>query len=104
MAAKKTSKGSDGTGGRIVLSSKLDFRASETLAEELRAHRGSDIVIDCQEVEQLGAHALQTLVVASASWRKDGHAFAVENLSGNTVEQMTTMGFQQTIFAGEGEV
>lgn len=84
------------TGGnrcaRIELEPKLDLRASETLAETLRGLRGADLTLDGGRVEHLGAHALQTLLIAVKSWSEDGHSIACENLSAAALEQLAILG------------
>ena len=76
----------------LVLAVKLDPRASEALAEDLRAARGRDVVLDGSSVEHLGAHAAQTLAVAAASWATDGKTLRIENLSDAAAEQLSVMG------------
>ncbi len=77
---------------RLELDSRLDLRASEALAEALRERRGADLVIDAGAVDHLGAHALQTLLIAAKSWGDDGYSFRCENLSSAARNQLAVFG------------
>lgn len=70
-----------GGDGRLQLAQKLDLRGSEALIEALRAAEGGAVAIDASEVDLLGAHALQTLIVAQGAWAAAGHPFTIENMS-----------------------
>lgn len=65
---------------RIVLPPRVDRAAAAALAEDLRARTGTAVAVDAAEVTQIGAPALQTLVVAARAWRDMGHPFTVENI------------------------
>jgi chemotaxis protein CheX len=70
----------------------LDIKAVSLLAENLLAHRGSDIVIDARQVERLGAQSLQVLLSAVATWRADGHLLEVANPSEAFTEGLRVFG------------
>ena len=86
---------------QLTLASKLDLKGSEDLAKELQGLRGRNLTVDASAIEHLGAHAVQTLCVAARSWRSDGNAFSVANLSNAAASQLATMGMDQTIFDAE---
>ena len=75
---------------------KLDLRGSETLAERLRALRGSDLAIDLTGVETFGAHAAQTLIIAHRSWEADGRTLSIAGQSTAVEEALTTLGLTST--------
>lgn len=102
MAAPKTSKKVTRTAIRLELPGRLDLKASEALVGDLRAARGASLAIDAAAVEHLGAHALQTLIVAASSWHTDGHEFRVENLTAEINAQLVTLGADAAVFGGEG--
>ncbi len=70
----------------------LDIKAVTQLAENLLAHRGSDVVIDAGQVERLGAQSLQVLLSAVATWRADGHLLEVANPSEAFTESLRVFG------------
>lgn len=71
----------DGGGACITLDAKLDTSASEALVEKLHAFRGQDLTLDASQIDHLGAHAAQTILIAAKTWAADGHSFAVTALS-----------------------
>lgn len=99
MAAEEASAG--GGTKEIVLSPKLDLKASEDLVKDLINLRGGDVVLDGSRVELFGAHSLQTLMIAARSWQQDGHRLIVTDLSEAAVDSLATLGVDQTIFEGE---
>lgn len=76
----------------VMLAAKLDQRASAELIDQLRARRGGDIVLNAGAVDHLGAHAVQTLLVAAKTWSKDGHSFAIRPISDPALADLTTLG------------
>ncbi|HEY0145976.1 MAG TPA: STAS domain-containing protein [Methylovirgula sp.] len=70
----------------------LDIKAVSLLAENLLAHRGSDIIVDAGQVERLGAQSLQVLLSAVATWRADGHLLEVANPSEAFTEGLRIFG------------
>ena len=81
---------------------KLDLRGSEALAEAIRTRRGSDVTINLARVEQFGAHAAQTLLVAHRPWEADRHAFVLAAPSTVVIEAIAAMGLaDEPPFAGD---
>ncbi|HLH12238.1 MAG TPA: STAS domain-containing protein [Methylovirgula sp.] len=56
----------------LVLPEILDIKAAISLAENILALRGAEIVIDASQVERLGGQSLQILLSALATWHADG--------------------------------
>ncbi|MEM0946022.1 MAG: STAS domain-containing protein [Pseudomonadota bacterium] len=81
-------------GEPLQLSEKLDLRASLDLLADLRARRGSDLAIDAGHVQHLGAHAVQTLLVAADSWARDGNKLVVENLTDAARGHLSILGLR----------
>ena len=87
---------------RVELPAKLDLVASESLLDTLKDHRGQDLTLDASGVEHLGAHALQTLIIARSSWESDGKALTVADLTDEVIEQIETLGVtEQPLFKAE---
>lgn len=78
----------------------LDLSAAAPLQQTLLAARGSPIVIDASQVERLGALCLQVLLAAKATWRADGHAFAIAAPSAAFLEGVRLMA--ETTLVQEG--
>ncbi len=77
---------------RLELEARLDLPASERLLAQLTVARGKAITLDASAVDHLGAHALQTLLVARASWEKDENSFVVDALSDKADAALATLG------------
>ncbi|NNF23956.1 MAG: STAS domain-containing protein [Rhodobacteraceae bacterium] len=77
---------------RIDLAPKLDFRAAEALLGQIRAARGSDLVLDGAAVDHLGVQAAQLIMCATQSWIKDRKAFDIEGLPDAIHAQLAEMG------------
>jgi len=76
----------------VVLPARLDSAAAIQLASELGAHEGADVLLDASGVELMGAKAMQTLVVAAASWRAAGLGFALTDLPEKVRGQLVLLG------------
>ena len=76
----------------LVLPAKLDSAAAIQLARDLLAHQGADVALDASAVDLMGAKAMQTLVVAAASWQAAGHRLSVANLPDRARDQLALMG------------
>jgi chemotaxis protein CheX len=76
----------------IVLEQVLDLNTAVPLAENLMAHRGSDIVIDAGEVARLGAQSLQVLLSAVATWQADGRMLDFAQPSAAFIESLQLFG------------
>ena len=94
----------DGSGGLepLRLAAKLDLRASLELAEALRTRRGTDLAIDASAVEHLGAHAVQTLLVAANSWARDGNHLALDHLPDAATGQLSVLGIDPAQLSSGG--
>ncbi len=77
---------------RVVLPPRVDRAAAAKLTEDLRAGAADDVAVDAAAVTQLGALALQTLIVAAHAWRDAGHAFTVENIAPEVAGQLADLG------------
>lgn len=88
--------------GKLVLGEKLDFKASEDLIAELQARRGQDIEIDASGVELLGGHALQTLLVAIESWKKDEKTLKIVDLSETALKDLAALGLDPAVLQNGG--
>jgi chemotaxis protein CheX len=75
-----------------MLPARLDSAAAMSLADRLRDLQGTDVVIDASRVELLGARAMQTLLLAAASWRAAGLGFAVINVSAGARTHLSDLG------------
>lgn len=81
---------------------KLDLRGSEALAEALRARRGTDVAVNLSRVEQFGAHAAQTILVAHRSWEADRQSLTVEAPSAAVTDALAGLGLAgEPPFSGE---
>lgn len=80
----------------VRLPARLDSSAAVQLAGTLRGRLGADVVVDAADVDLLGARALEVLLVAAASWRADGHGFAVVNLPAGVRAQLSDLGLADT--------
>lgn len=69
----------------------LDLGAAKPLWRDLCAARGRALRVDASQVERLGGLCLQVLLAAHASWRADGQAFAIENVSRPYAAAVTAM-------------
>ena len=88
---------------RVELKEKLDLPASEDLVETLKEHRGSDLTLDASAVNHMGAHALQTLIIAHKSWSDDGKALTLTGLPEDVLGQVEVLGASnQPLFKAEG--
>jgi chemotaxis protein CheX len=76
----------------VVLPARLDSAAAIQLASELRGREGADVALDASGVEVVGAKAMQTLVVAAASWRAAGHRFSLTDLPEKVRGQLAMLG------------
>lgn len=87
----------------LQLPRRLDRGSALSLAAELQARRGAPISLKGAEVEQLGAFGLQALLVAQASWERDGAAFRIFEASDAMKADLETMGVQPDLLKLEEE-
>lgn len=76
----------------VALPARLDSAAAIALAHNLADATDKDVELDAAGVTLFGAHALQTLAVASASWRAAGKRFALTGLSSDARAQIAELG------------
>ncbi len=76
----------------IVLDQKLDSRSAATLTTSLLDARGKDLTVDVSKTTMIGALALQTLMVAAATWERAGKAFVIDGASEDLRAQVALMG------------
>jgi chemotaxis protein CheX len=76
----------------VVLPARLDTSAAITLARALQEHEGKDVLIDASGVDLVGAKAMETLLVAAASWRAAGRSFSIASLPDSARRQLSAMG------------
>lgn len=72
------------------------------LAESLRSRRGKASELRLGQVEQVGTAALQVLLSAAATWRKDGHGLRVAEQSSAFDNALATLGIPSEAFVSEG--
>jgi len=85
----------------VALRPRLDSAAAVALAGTLKEHSGRDVSLDAAEVSLLGALALQTLVVAAASWRGAGLGFSLVNVPEAIERQIADLGCADLTLDGE---
>lgn len=61
----------------LPLAARLDLTQVETLAADLRAHAGDDLVLDAGATTHLGALGLQVLAAAALGWRRAGYRLTI---------------------------
>lgn len=62
----------------LALQPRMTPAAAESLAEELKSLRGSDLVVNAAAVSFIATPCLQVLLAAARSWREDGRALTLE--------------------------
>jgi anti-anti-sigma regulatory factor len=82
---------------RLSLPARLDSAAALSLAEELRAHQASDVVVDAEGVTLFGARGAQTLLVAARAWRRTGRSLSLTNLSPEVRGQLADLGLSSSV-------
>jgi anti-anti-sigma regulatory factor len=88
----------------VILPAKLDSAAAVHLTHTLKARQGTDVVLDAAGVDLLGARAVQTLLVAAASWHAAGLPLSFANLSASVRTQLADLGFPDAnLFEGDAQ-
>lgn len=72
------------------------------LAESLLTRRGKSLELRAGQVEQVGTAALQVLLSAAATWRKDGHSLRLAESSPALDIALTTLGIAPEALTSEG--
>ena len=62
----------------LALQPRMSPAAAEALADELKALRGSDLVVNATAVAFIATPCLQVLLAAARTWRNDGRALVLE--------------------------
>ncbi|NOX95962.1 MAG: STAS domain-containing protein [Alphaproteobacteria bacterium] len=82
----------------------LDLCAASPLAEEFKAQRGEDLVIDASQVERIGAQCMQVLLSATNTWEADGNKLTIANVTPVFSETTSELGVHfQTYAVNEEE-
>ena len=81
---------------------KLDVTAVGAFHTELVTRAGQDIVIDFENVTQIGALCLQACLAAARATQSANSSFDIINVSDPVLSQLSSMGFTpKTIAEGE---
>ncbi len=87
---------------RLPLNAKLDLKGATALADELRARRGADLILDASATKHIGASGVQVLLSAVASWAADGHRISLADVSDACVDQLHLLGFSpESLMTGD---
>jgi len=76
----------------LALPPRLDMAAAGQLLDDLRRLRGQPIAIDCSAVALLGAAALEVLLSAAGTWRRDGIALVCVAPSPDFLRDLAALG------------
>lgn len=88
---------------RLPLPEKLDTAAVPALIAGLQAKQGSDLVLDGSDLQQIGALAVQTLIVAANDWQDSGHTLRFENVNEDVEKQLVLLGTSAAVVT-EGDI
>lgn len=93
---------SDDPGGACVLrpEGKLDLANVGALHADLQGAGDCDIVVDLEQVTQLGALAMQTLIAAALDMTARGRTLRLVNTSDRVLGQIGAMGMTPEKIAG----
>ena len=78
----------------IELPKRLGLQTVPELVEQIKEHRGSDLVLDASGVSTLGALGLQALLCVSRAWADDGQKLEIKEMSGPMKAQLANFGLQ----------
>ncbi len=88
--------------GDFALPATLDSRSAATLRDELIARRGAPLTVNAAQVGLLGAQCAQVLLAAVRTWREDGFALRVKDISTQMIEDLELLGLSgQDLAAGD---
>lgn len=76
----------------LALTSRVDLSQIASLAAQLRAHQGADLVIDASGVTHFGALGLQLLASAARTWRSAGNRLFITPRSPAFDDALAQMG------------
>ena len=85
---------------RLVLETKLDSAAAETLQNTFLASKDENIELDGSQVEQLGAMCLELLMSARHIWGASGKTVTLQNASPHLVDDLRHYGLTESDFQG----
>lgn len=88
---------------RFTLPEKLDTSAVPELIAYLQAKQGSNLVLDGKDLRQIGALAVQTIIVAANDWQDAGHTMTFENVNADVEKQLALLGTSAAIVT-EGDI
>lgn len=88
---------------RLLLPEKLDTGAVSELLSALRSRQGSDLVLDGEDLTQIGALAVQTIIVAANDWQDGGQTLSFENVSDEVEQQLQLLGTSARVLT-EGDI
>ena len=77
---------------RMTLARSLNTHQASELADALASRRGAALALDASGVEHVGGLCLQLLAAAAATWRQDGHDFAVIEASEAFARDLALLG------------
>ncbi|MDJ1007087.1 MAG: STAS domain-containing protein [Paracoccaceae bacterium] len=95
--------GGDAVSARFELPEKLDTAAVPDLIAALRAHQGSNLVLDAGGLTQIGGLAVQTMIVAANDWQDGGHILTLEGVSDDVRSQLQLLGTSPEVLT-EGDI
>ncbi|MEL7105264.1 MAG: STAS domain-containing protein [Pseudomonadota bacterium] len=88
---------------RLALPEKLDTAAVPELIASLQAKQGADLALDGKDLRQIGALAVQTIIVAANDWQDAGHSLTFENVDGDVEQQLALLGTSAAVLT-EGDI
>lgn len=88
---------------RLTLPEKLDTSSVPELIDALQAKQGSDLVLDGSDLRQIGALAVQTIIVAANDWQDAGHSMTFENVNADVEKQLALLGTSAAVLT-EGDI
>ncbi|MEO1238222.1 MAG: STAS domain-containing protein [Pseudomonadota bacterium] len=88
---------------RLDLPEKLDTAAVPELIAALQAKQGSDLALDAAALRQIGALAVQTIIVAANDWQDAGHTMTFENVNADVEQQLALLGTSAAVLT-EGDI
>jgi chemotaxis protein CheX len=86
---------------RLVLPPKLDRAAALVLARELSGRCGTDIELDARRTAVAGTLAVQVILSAAQTWRRNGHAFRLSGLGPDVRAQIGLLGLSSDAMGEE---
>ncbi len=88
---------------RLELPGRLDTAAVPAFIDSLRAKEGADLILDAGKLEQVGALAVQAIIVAANDWQDGGHSLKFENVNDEVEAQFRLLGTSADVLT-EGDI